>query len=159
MILITAPGVYTGEELEPGRYYNVEPAFDGTSAQNRAFHALLSEYWRSGCHSYAAGSFDQFKDFIKRDLGAGFDSYVCIIRREHGYSWAEYKSREEIDQDIVARDSDGRPMIRGKLKSWSDYTKSQRRNTIDNLIAEMHQAGVNTKKFHEILQGMEGLWK
>jgi len=41
------------------------------------------------------------------------------------------------------------------LKSWSDYTKKERQLTIDNIINEMFQVGVNSNRFNEILQGME----
>jgi len=46
-------------------------------------------------------------------------------------------------------------MLYGLLKSWADYTKKERTETIDRLIAEMIQAGINSGKFHEILDGME----
>jgi hypothetical protein len=54
---------------------------------------------------------------------------------------------------------DGTPCPNGRidyrLKSWRDYSKKERQMTIDNLISEMMQAGVNNKHFEEILQGME----
>ena len=42
----------------------------------------------------------------------------------------------------------------GKLKSWAAYTKNERKKTLDRLISEMIQAGVQTKHFSEILEGM-----
>ena len=134
-ILVTAPGEFTGAELKPGAYYNAEPAAGGTEAQNKTFHALLQEYWRSGCHSYNARSFAHFRALIKLNLGAGAEKFRNVIG------------------------ADGTPCPDGRedyrLKSWADYTKTERTAAIDNLISEMFQAGVNTKKFHEILEGME----
>jgi hypothetical protein len=49
--------------------------------------------------------------------------------------------------------------IMGKLKSWGDYSKTERRETMDRLIAEMETAGVNTPKYREILAGMVDAWK
>jgi hypothetical protein len=49
--------------------------------------------------------------------------------------------------------------IMGKLKSWADYSKTERRETMDRLIAEMETAGVNTPKYREILAGMVDAWK
>lgn len=46
--------------------------------------------------------------------------------------------------------------VMGKLKSWARYTKKERMNAIDSLVAEMHQSGVTSKKFDEILTGLEG---
>ena len=45
-------------------------------------------------------------------------------------------------------------VIRGKLKSWSDYSKKERMKTMDILIKEMLQVGVSSKKFDEILEGI-----
>ena len=133
-----------GGAPEVGRRYLLEDATTGTSAQNRAFHALVQEYWRSGAHSYNAQTFAQFRDVIKRDLGAGFESY--IYASSEGIK--RVKTREEIPDGTPMRD------ILGKLKSWTDYTQKERRETMDRLIAEMETACVNTAKYREILAGM-----
>jgi hypothetical protein len=134
-ILITAPNFFTGDELKVGCYYNVEPAAEGTDAQNKTFHALLQCYWTSGCHSYNARSFEHFKALIKLYLGAGMEKFYNLVN------------------------PDGTPCPKGRtdyrLKSWADYTKKERRTAIDNLISEMIQAGVNDTHFEEILRGME----
>ena len=80
-ILITGPDTYTPVAGLPevGRYYNLEDAVNGTAAQNRAFHALCQEYWKSGCHPKYEGGFSEFRDLIKRDLGAGFSEYVYAV--------------------------------------------------------------------------------
>jgi hypothetical protein len=55
--------------------------------------------------------------------------------------------------------ADGTPCPKGRpdyrLKSWAGYSKKERQMTIDNLISEMMQAGVNDRHFEEILRGME----
>ncbi len=65
----------------------------------------------------------------------------------------DVKDKTEIPIDILENEN-MKDMIRGKLKSWSDYTKKQRKETIDNLISEMLQAGINSNKFQEIMKGM-----
>ena len=137
-ILITAPCQFTCnafDEPKVGCYYNIEPASEGTDAQNKCFHALCQEYWRSGCHSYNARSFEHFRALIKLYLGAGREKFYNIVN------------------------ADGTPCPEGRedwrLKSWADYTKKERQESIDRLIAEMTQAGVNTKKFYEILDQLE----
>jgi hypothetical protein len=159
-ILITASNEFTvldnDAELKIGAYYDCEPAESGTLQQGRAWHALVAEYWKSGSHSYTAKSFLEFRDFIKRDLGAGFESYVCVVEDQAGIRWMEVKHLQDISPKIkIATDRDGKRMIKGKLKSWSDYTKKERREAIDLLIAEMIQAQVQTPKFFEILRGLE----
>jgi len=136
-ILITAPGQFTcnGDDPKTGCYYNCEPAAEGTAAQNKTWHSLLQVYWSSGCHSYKARSFEHFRALIKLFLGAGMEKFCNLVN------------------------IDGTPCPEGRedyrLKSWRDYTKKERMETIDRLIAEMIQAGVNTKKFNEILDQLE----
>jgi hypothetical protein len=153
-IYVTEQGRYGGDTLTVGTWYTAEPADEGTLAQNKAFHALCQEYYRSGYHSYPASTFQQFRNYIKKNLGAGFESYVYITQTPDGFTWEETRHYRDIPKNI-AKDKDGRPLIKGKLKSWADYTKKERKETIDRLISEMEQAGVQTKKFYEILTGME----
>jgi hypothetical protein len=68
------------------------------------------------------------------------------------------KILEEIPESI-RRDPDLKDLVRGRLKSWSDYTKKERKLTIDKLISEMHQTNVNTKGFQRILEGMDKVWQ
>jgi len=109
----------------------------GTDQQNRAFHALLGEYWKSGLSSYE--SYDDMKDTIKLRI-AGADGYIFIDNGKvrHVKSLGEVKGRyAEVP------------------KSWADFTVEQRRDAIDEVIREATVAGINSKKWGEILQGME----
>jgi len=126
-IVVTAPGRHEGDGLRVGARYNVEPADEGSDAQNRAFRALCYEYWASGCFSCCASTPADLKKAIKYYHGAGL--------------W-------------WALDGDGCETL--ELKSWGDYTLRERMKTIDGLVKEMHMAGVDSAKFREILRGMEG---
>ena len=134
-ILITGPGEFSGANLKVSQYYNVELADKGTNAQNKTFHALIQCYWTSGCHSYNAPNYEYFRELMKLYLGAGIEKFWNLSN------------------------ADGTPCPKGRpdyrVKSWADYTKKERQLTIDNIICEMFQVGVNTKRFNEILQGME----
>jgi len=153
-ILCTGEGTFTGDELIIGKYYEAEEADTPTEKQNRAFHALLQEFWASGCHSYNAKNFDQFRDYIKRDLGAGFERYRYVEETEDGLKWGSCRATIGIPKN-VAHDQYGNPLAAGILKSWTKYTKKERKETIDRLIAIMHQVGVQTERFYDILKGME----
>ena len=137
-----------------GHKYILEDAVNGTGAQNRAFHALVQEYFASRQNSYQVSSFNEFRNVIKRSLGEGFESYVYVEMEDGKPTIKDTKDYMEIPLEI-RKDPRMKSLIRGKLKSWSDYTLKQRKGTIDRLIAEMHEAGVNTKKFMEILEGMD----
>ena len=134
-ILVTGPNSFTGDDLVVGEEFDCVPAEDGSDRQNRAWHALLQEYWASGCHSYKARNFLHFREIIKTYLGAGKEKYYSLFD----------EAGNVLDE----------PVIRWRVKSWARYTKKERKQAIDNLISEMIQAGVTTKKFDEILQGME----
>ncbi len=148
-ILITADGEYITEKgysPEVGKKYLLEDATSGTNAQNRAFHALVGEYWKSGAHSYNANNFEHFRELIKLNLGAGAECFVFAT--PEGIKKA--KTLEEVPEEYR-----NPQYCMTKLKSWTDYTLKERRETMDRLISEMHQAGVQTAKFYEILKGME----
>ena len=143
-----------------GRHYNLEDAVTGTASQNKAFHALITEYYKSGMHSYNNVDIVEFKKLIKKNLGAGFESFIyieAVYENEYNIPNVKIKDAKKY-KDIplsVRNDKDYKELIRGKLKSWSDYTKKERMKTMDNLISEMKQVGVNSAKFEEILDGME----
>ena len=148
-ILITADGEFVtvaGGEPKVGRKYCLEDATTGTSAQNKAFHALVGEYWKSGAHSYNANDYKHFRELIKLNLGAGAECYV--------YATPDGIKKSNTLEEVPAEYREPK-YCWVKVKSWTDYTKTERTSTIDKLIAEMHQAGVQTAKFYEILKGME----
>ncbi len=139
-----------------GRYYSLEDAVTGTQAQNKAFHALIQEYFKTGMHSYNPVNFADFKNIIKRQLGAGFEAFVYAdyCKESHRIIIKDAKKYEDIP-GAIRHDPAFKNIIRGRLKSWASYTKKERQKTMDNLITEMKTAGVNSKKFNEILGGME----
>jgi hypothetical protein len=158
-ILITESGQYLCESKEepvPGRRYTLEDAATGTAAQSNAFHALMAEYFRSGCHSYQATSLEAFKKEIKRSLGpeSKYEAFVYVDPADPSLSMKDAESWDDIPEHI-RNHPDKRLLVRGRLKSWADYSKKERRETMDRLISEMHQAGVQTPKFMGILEGME----
>ena len=145
-IYVISPNTFTGDYLSPGEVYEVRPVDKGTDRQNRAWHGLLQEYWSSGCHSYNAKNILHFRELIKLYLGAGVEVYYSII------NWYEYENANGLlEKAITIRE----PKEEYRVKSWSRYSKKERKESIDRLIAEMHQAGVQTKKFYEILEGLE----
>ena len=145
-----------------GRHYNLEDSETGTAAQRKTVHALMSEYFKTGMHSYKADNIKEFKKQIKKYLGAGFESFIYVeikkpvmgLETLNRPAIKDAKKYEDIPEEI-RKDPYFKELIRGKLKSYTDYTKKQAKNLLDNLIAEMLAAGVNSKKFNEIMEGME----
>ena len=137
-----------------GSRYDLEDFDNPTNRQNRTFHGLLTCYWTSGCHSSTAKDFHRFRDEVKVRLGAGFEKIVYADWIDGKAQIVECRRKDEIPRRILD-DPDLAKIVKAKPLSWSEYSKKQRTDTIDRLKAEMVQAGVNTKKFHEILSGME----
>ena len=153
-ILVTADNEFTGDNLTIGSYYFCEQDDTGTLQQNSLFHALLGVFYKSGCYSYPVNSYIEFRNYVKEHLGAGVKRYVFIEQTKNGMKKGQCKNKENIPANI-AIDETGEKMLWKELLSWSDYSRKQRKETIDRLISEMLQVGINTPKFNEILQGLE----
>jgi len=125
-----------------GGSVTIEDATKGTNPQNRFFHELVKIWVASGCHSYE-GDYNKVRDFIKRDLGAGFEKYF--------YTADDLKAvKVNSFDDIPEHIQKDKRRIMGQLKSWADYGKKERMKTIQNLIDNMIQSGVNSKEFDNI---------
>ena len=127
----------------PGTYY-LDSAESGTNEQNRLFHALLTEYFNSAAFSYNIKTFQEFKNYVKANMGAGYKKFVYVTIEEGKPCIHECKHREDIPAEAHAE--------YGILKSWAEYTKEERTRTIKTLINEMIFVGVNTARFNEILK-------
>lgn len=132
-----------GEVLQQnGGYFTVtvEPVKKpGSEEQNRTWHALIREFWRSGCSSY--DNFYDMRDRLKLRI-AGAKEYIWMDKH-----FVQHTAKQ-LD-DIPPCD-----FVGGVPKSWTDFSKGERRQMIDDTITEMFEAGVNSKKFDEILEGM-----
>jgi len=132
--------LFSKADKKHGGYITIkmcEPERVGSDAQNRAFHSLIGEYWKSGLSSYE--SFDDMRDTFKL-RAAGADEYIFI---ENG----KVRHVKSLDE------------VKGRYaevpKSWADFTVEQRKAAIDEVIREATIAGINSRKWEEILRGME----
>lgn len=153
--------VESGKAPAVGKSYVMEEAATATGEQNRAFHALLGEYWRSGLHSSDAPNFADFRKQVLVRRGAGHEKIVftSIETGSDGKLKAvihQVKTLDEVPREIF-RDPDLKKMVLAAPKSWTEYTKTERTMTIDNLITDMIASGVNSDKFAQIIEGMGGL--
>ncbi|MDA3939613.1 MAG: hypothetical protein PF693_09920 [Spirochaetia bacterium] len=158
-----------------GRHYSLEDATHGSNAQNSAFHALISEFYRwmlssnefvyeidSITYDFSCPDWLTLKDIFKRKYGAGFESFVFVEMHEPVMG-AEFITKPKIMDakkysdipEAIRKDPDYKSLIRGRLKSWACYTKKQRMNLLDNTINIMKLSKCDSKKFHEILDGLE----
>lgn len=146
----------TSDHPEVGKDYTLEDATNGTTAQNKAIHALIGEYFKSGVHPVMGGeSYDKLRNHLKDKLGAGKEKYFFGYFAGDKMVKGEAKTWQEIPEECRTLYHQEQAFIVGKLKSISKYTKKERAEFIDNLITDMTATGVNSKKFNEILKGME----
>ena len=153
-ILITNDYEYSGDKLDIGSYYHVEKDDNGTLQQNSLFHALLDIFYKTGSYSYPVNNYNDFRNYVKLNLGAGYESYVFIEITEKGIKKGRVKRLDDVPENIAV-DEDGNRMLWGELKSWSKYTKKERMETINRLLADMDNSGINSAKYLEIRNELE----
>jgi hypothetical protein len=145
-----------GEQPIDGYYYMMEDAAHGSGAQQRAREALITEYWKSGLHpKYGGDPRDVLRDRLKISLGEGMERYHYGYFEGDKLVKGQAKRWDDIPDKCRKEYTEEKAFIVGKLKSFSKYTKKQQQRFLDNLINEMVSAGVNSKKFGEILEGMK----
>lgn len=147
----------TGQEIEDDFAY-VEILNEKqykSRQQNNLFHSLLKCFWDSGC-----SSFESYKSmrFHYKDI-AHLIEYVFqndLKESTKQILWRAVKVLpiEESERKKVIE------LLRGRIQivhSWAESTKGMAKIAIDQLLDDMHEAGVNSKKFEEILKGL-GEW-
>lgn len=149
-----------------GRHYSLEDAESGSKAQNNTFHALISCLYKwmlyednfihdNGgiIYDFRCANDKELKKIFKQRYGAGADHYEYV---NNDYAMVEVKTKDDIPQyawDSFNSGNKGR--IKQILKSWIQYSKKQRTNLIDMTKSVMDHIGVDSKKYFEILEGME----
>jgi hypothetical protein len=109
--------------------------------------------FRSGLWSYDTLDFKQFRDFIKKDYGAGFNRYKWV---DDNYCIHTAQSFDDIPYHVVEAQANGQHgRINGVLKSFSDYTKKEVKESIDKLINSCLEHGLNSPKFQEIMISLD----
>lgn len=151
---------------EVGRRYILEDYGNGTQAQNRTFHALVSCFYKwmlsintfvfeiDDIHyDFAYPDYLVLKDVFKMKYGAGADHYEYVNDK---LEIITVKKIDEIPHSVVKDFTSGNnKRIKKILKSWSQYTKKQRTDLIETTLNLMKSIKVDSKKFTEILDGME----
>lgn len=147
----------TGQEIEEDFAY-VEILNENqykSRRQNALFHSLLSCFWDSGC-----SSFESYKSmrFHYKDI-AHLIEYVFTNDLKEETKQLLWRAVKLLPIDRTERKKVVE-LLRGKIlieHSWAESTKGMAKIAIDQLLSDMLEAGVNSKKFEEILKGL-GEW-
>lgn len=126
-----------------------------TRRQNSLFHSLLDCFWESGCSSFES---KKSMRFHYKEI-AHLIEYVYENDLEESTKQMLWKAIKLLPIEPSER-AKVIELLKGKVQiehSWAESTKSMAKEAIDQLLRDMHQAGVNTKKFEEILRSI-GEW-
>lgn len=121
-----------------------------TKKQNNLFHSLLMCFWESRLSSFE--SYEDLRNHYKRI------AHLCDVKFENRLKdttknilWRAIKllplPKSELDEIVE--------LIKGRTitwRSWADCSKEMAKITLDQLINDMINAGVNSKKFNEIMR-------
>ncbi len=155
-ILITSEGQYINSDTElpeVGKKYTLTDATDQSEQQRKAWHALVHEWYKSGCYSFVDTlDFNVFREAVKELYGEGFSHYEYI---DSNYKTCKAKTLEEIPDDIILDTRYHPDRIHRVLKHFYDYTKNQVKKSLDVIIPAMDENEVDTPKYHEIIKGMQ----
>ena len=118
--------------------------------QNALFHSLLMCFWESRLSSF--DSYEDLRNHYKRI------AHLCDVKFDNRLKdttknilWRAIKllplPKSELDEIIE--------LIKGRTitwRSWADCSKEMAKITLDQLINDMISAGVNSKKFNDIMR-------
>lgn len=118
------------------------PRRHGTDEQNRAFHAMLTEIYVSGQHSFK--SYEDMRDYFKLK-GAGAKDFTYIDIENGRMTQHTVKLLDDVPRDCIWCKNP---------KSWIDFNRDERAKTIEYVKAYGYEIGMNSKKWEEIIEGM-----
>lgn len=118
------------------------PKRRGTNEQNRAFHALLNEFFISNLHSYKC--YEDMRDSFKI-RAAGAKEYLYIDLENGKLRQHTCKSLSDIPENCQWCQIP---------KSWAEFNREERTMAIQLLITEGYNAGMNSRHWEEIMEGM-----
>ena len=121
--------------------------------QNNLFHSLLKCFWESKLSSF--DSYEELRNHYKRI------AHLCEVQWENTLPEQVKKILWKAIQllPIQKRYLDEIcELLRGRVvtwHSWSECSKEMARLTLDQLINDMTFAGVNSKKFQDIMRSLD----
>ena len=157
--------VESGESPTVGTLYTLEDATFGTAAQNRAFHSLLDAFYtwmektdqfqfddNGRIFDFRTPSQHDFREFFKYKYGAGFTHIEYV---DGSFCMNRVKDLSEVPAIVLDDFNNGnRGRIKGVLKSWTSYTKRERKAAIDSLFNIIKAVSCHDKRVNKIMKGM-----
>ena len=158
IILITEAGYLTETNETPieGHRYYMEDADEYTPPMRRLWESLVGEWYKSGCFNLDTIDYYKFRDAVKIKYGGGYD-YI-IYANPNGPGVVEVNDVDEVPFDILIRYNAGEhSLITKKVGSSMVLNKADFSLMINNTIDAMHEAGVSSPKFIDIINTINTL--
>lgn len=121
--------------------------------QNSLFHSLLMCFWESKLSSF--DSYEELRNHYKRI------AHLCDVKWENTLDDSTKKMLWKAVQLLPIKEQQRAEIVellKGRVvtwHSWSECSKEMARLTLDQLINDMTFAGVNSKKFQEIMRDLD----
>ena len=121
--------------------------------QNSLFHSLLMCFWESKLSSF--DSYEDLRNHYKRI------AHLCDVKWENTLPDNVKKILWKAIQLLpIPKNYMGEicELLKGRVitwRSWADCSKEMARLTLDQLINDMIFAGVNSKKFQDIMRTLD----
>ncbi len=147
-----------------GRDYILEDLTEGTNAQNSLFHEILQQFYKwmlktdtfiieddGIIYDLRCSDWYNLKDKLKAKYGKGFSKikYADIINEKPKLCTAD--SFNDLPMHVREDFKDGnRERVEGKLVSWADYSKNQRRQLLDITLLIMDKFCVDSNDYIEL---------
>lgn len=135
-----------------GGVYDLLEYDEQTDKQRKAFHPLVKLYFNSGCYNHECRTWLELKDYIKRDIGEGYE-YLEYADKNYTIVKIKYADKDKIPDYVLLDYANGnKKRIKGILKSTAKYSRKQYSKMIDSLCREMISSGVLDSKFGKEFQ-------
>lgn len=121
--------------------------------QNNLFHSLLMCFWESKLSSF--DSYEELRNHYKRI------AHLCDVKWENTLDDSTKKMLWKAVQQLPIKEQQRAEIVellKGRVitwRSWADCSKEMARVVLDQLINDMTFAGVNSKKFQNIMRDLD----
>lgn len=121
--------------------------------QNSLFHSLLMCFWESKLSSF--DSYEELRNHYKRI------AHLCDVKWENTLENSTKKMLWKAVQLLPIKEQQRAEIVellKGRVitwRSWADCSKEMAGVVLDQLINDMTFAGVNSKKFQDIMRGLD----
>jgi hypothetical protein len=157
--------IFDGFKPVIGGIYKLIDITKGTLSQNNTFHDLIEILYdfmlKTDCfiiedngiiYDLSCSDPKELKNIVKAKYGKSFEKIFYADLNDNGKPILLECDCYELLPEHVKKDfkEGNKQRLKGKLFSWSDYTKANRKTVISRLLFIMDRYGVDDNKYLEL---------